>query len=117
MEWWSWQIRTLGFMKRYIAILNSNGQTMTVTVLENSLGNIVWNGCVGTLAGAFPADKTVAFISGGSGGELATLTAVELPANSEDYISVNAYDVRAEGGIVQSLGLLVRTSLEIRVYE
>lgn len=105
-------------MKRYIAILNSNGQTTTATVLENSLGgNIVWNGGVGTLAGAFPIGKTVAFIGGGSGGEKATLTSVELPPNSPNFITVRAHDVTAEDKIVPDLGLLVRTPLEIRVYE
>lgn len=105
-------------MKRYIAILNSNGESLDVTVLENSLGPIVWdNNGVGTLDGAFPKDKTVAFIGSGSGGEQATLTSIELPANSNDYVSVKAFDVTADGGIVPSLGLLVRTGIEIRVYE
>ena len=106
-------------MKRYIAILNSNGQKLDVTVLENSFGApIVWNNSgVGTLAGAFPKDKTVAFIGSGSGGEQATFTSIELPPNSEDYVVVKALDFTAENGVVPSLGLLVRTGIVIKVYE
>lgn len=104
-------------MKRYIAILNSNGESLDVTVLENSLGPIVWNNeGVGTLDGAFPKDKTVAFIGSGQGGEQATITAIELPPNSNDYVAVRAFDVTSDG-IVPSLGLLVRTGIDIRVYE
>ena len=105
-------------MKRYIAILNSNGESLDVEVLENSIGPIVWNNAgVGTLIGAFPKDKTVAFIGSGSGGEQATLTSIELPHNSDDYVVVKAHDVTSEGGTVPALGLLVRTGIEIRVYE
>ena len=104
-------------MKRYIAILNSNGQTLDVTVLENSLGPIAWdNNGVGTLNGAFKHGKTVAFIGSGSGGEQATFTSIELPPNSEDYLVVKALDFTAENGVQPSLGLLVRTAIEIRVY-
>ena len=110
--------KTKPTMKRYIAILNSNGQTLDVTVLENSLGPIVWNNNgVGTLAGAFPKAKTTAVIGSGSGGEKATLTSIELPPNSEDYVVVKALDFTAENGVQPSLGLLVRTAIEIRVYQ
>src|SRR5574337_650355 len=91
-------------MKRYIAILNQNGQQDPVaTILENSLGNIVWTRAeegqyLGTLVGGFPSDTTVAFIGCGQGGEAATITTIELPANSKDYIVVTTKDVVAETG-------------------
>jgi len=110
-------------MKHYKAILNQSGQNAPVaTILNNSLGPIVWTRgapglYVGTLSGAFPAASTTALCGDGQGGELATLTAIELAVNSDDYVSVTTKDVRAEGPPVDSDNLLVRTTVDIRVYE
>lgn len=116
--------RPLNFMKNYEVILNQNGQNAPVaTVLENSLGGIVWTRgsagqYIGTLAGGFPIGKTTAFRGDGQGGEAATEIAVELPLNSADYVVVTSKDVSAETGQRQFAdGLLVRTSIWIRVYE
>lgn len=110
-------------MKRYIAILNQNGTNVPVaTVLENSLGPIVWarssaGQYVGTLVGAFPADRTTALLGKGQGGEADTPTDVVLPPNSPNFIVVTTKDVRSETGeYIFSDGLLIRTTLEIRVY-
>ena len=52
--------------KSYVAYLNQSvaGGTITATIIENTLGNIVWNAVttaynVGVLAGAFTENKTV----------------------------------------------------------
>jgi len=111
-------------MKRYIAILNQTGQNAPVaTVLENSLGgNVVWTRAqagqyLGTLSGAFPTDKTVAFHGDGQGGEAATHTALELPANSPDYVLLTTSDVTSDEATTPADGLLVRTGVSIFVYE
>lgn len=111
-------------MKRYIAILNQNGQTAPVaTVLENSLGGeLVWTRgsagqYVGTLAGGFPLTKTTALCGKGQGGESDTSTSLDLSPTSADFISLTTQDVRGDGQYVHSDGLLVRTTVSIRVYE
>jgi len=108
-------------MKRYIAILNQTDSAPVATILENNIGQIVWSRAssgvyLGTLVGAFPASQTIAFCGDGQGGEEATLTTVELPANSEDYVVVKTKDWSSENGLIESDGLLVRTVVEIRVY-
>lgn len=110
-------------MKHYKAILNQTGTNApVVTILENSLGPVVWTRgapglYVGTLAGKLPAASTTALIGDGQGGELATLTAIELAQNSDDYVSVTTKDFTAEYGLKDADNLLVRTTLEISVYE
>lgn len=111
-------------MKRYIAVLTQTGQNAPLaTVLENSLGApLVWTRAqtgqyLGTLIGAFPPSKTTALCGDAQGGEAATLTSLELPANSSDYVLLKTYDVTAESGIVPADGLIFRTTVSIRVYE
>lgn len=110
-------------MKRYIAILNQIGQNApVVTILENSLGPIVWTRggigiYIGTLAGAFPAAATTALCGDGTGGELGTLTAISLGQNSNDFVAVTTKEFTAEGELVDRDNLLVKTTIEIRVYE
>lgn len=104
-------------MKRYIAQIDSNGQSFNVTVLENSLGPISWNtNGVGTLTGAFKQGRTIAFIGSGQGGEQASLVSIEVPANSEDYVAVKGIDVTAEGAFNPTNAMLVRTGIMIFVY-
>lgn len=112
------------FMKRYIAILNQNNQDAPVaTVLENSLGPIVWTRIgkgkyQGTLLDSLPADKTTALCGHGSGGEDGTPTTIELPTNSNDYVSVTTKDIVEETGEINfEDGLLIRTTVDIRVYQ
>lgn len=110
-------------MKRYIAILNQNGQNAPVaTVLENSLGPIVWSRSqagqyLGTLNGAFPIANTTALAGRGQGGEVDTIVALDLPANSENYVSLTTKDVLEDESQNFFDGLLIRTTVEIRVYE
>jgi len=111
-------------MKQYIAILNQNGQNAPVaTVLENSLGPIVWTRSsegqyLGTLAGRFPASSTIAFLGDGQGGENDTPTMLILHPTSDDYVVITTKNAPAEGGENQFRdNLLVRTAIDIRVYE
>lgn len=109
-------------MKRYIAILNSDGQNAPVaTVLENSLGEIVWTRAqegqyLGTLTGGFPFAKTTALAGRGQGGEVDTVVSLELAANSENYVRLITKDVGEDEAQRFSDGLLIRTTVEIKVY-
>jgi len=104
--------------KSYVALSNQSGTGVpTVTILENTLGDIVWTrftagGYYGTLPGAFLASKT--FVIGGSaditagGGDFATLDIKRL---DDDRICLYTYD-----NFTVSDNLLNNTSIEIRVY-
>lgn len=104
--------------KSYVALITQSGTAApTITILENTLGDIVWTrftagGYYGTLTGAFLASKT--FVIGGSaditggGGDFATLDIKRL---DDDKIYLYTYD-----NFTVSDNLLNNTSIEIRVY-
>ena len=104
--------------KSYVALISQSGTAApTVTILENTLGDIVWTrigagGYYGTLTGVFLANKT--FIVSGSadinagGGDFATLDIRRL---DNDKLILYTYD-----NFTIADSLLVNTSIEIRVY-
>jgi hypothetical protein len=104
--------------KSYVALISQSlTAAPTVTILENTLGDIVWTrftvgGYYGTLTGVFLANKT--FIVGGSadinagGGDFATL---DIRRNDNDKLILYTYD-----NFTVADSLLVNTSIEIRVY-
>jgi hypothetical protein len=104
--------------KKYVALFTTSGGNIDpplITVLENTVGNIVWayNGdgnYVGTLAGAFPALKT-----------WYTITNITGQCNDERYVFVRSGDDTMTiqtmyGNCTYTDGLMQRTPIEIRVY-
>lgn len=105
--------------KKYIALISQTGTNPpTVTILENTIGDIVFS-YIGVgiyhavLTGQFLADKT--WIVAGSadinagGGDFATLDIRRL---DDDTIELRTYD-----NFTAANAMLVNTSIEIRVYE
>lgn len=104
--------------KKYVALLSQTGTSApTATVLENTIGNIVWTRSFlgyyeGTLTGAFITNKT--FIVCGSadvsagGGDIALLEAIRLNSNTVRIRTFDNFSVSDD--------MLVNTSIEIRVY-
>jgi hypothetical protein len=98
--------------KRYIATISQTGiAAPTVTVLENTIGDIVWtrttNGDYrGTLTGAFPIDKTYLMLSNTDQCQVLIrwLGANQIMIRTFDF-SVNYLD-----------GLLTYNTIEIRTY-
>lgn len=109
--------------KRYVALLTQSFANAPVaTVLENTLGGtVVWtrttNGIyVATLASAFPEIKTVL-----SHGSLAPFNAqvgqIELTRTSDNTLQLKTRDLDiGAGGAELADGLLLGTTVEIRVY-
>jgi hypothetical protein len=66
-----------GSFSSYAALLNQSGTDAPVaTVISNGLGAVVWTRISpgeyrGTLAGAFPAGKTLVFVTNSTGGVVA----------------------------------------------
>ena len=101
--------------KVYAALITQSGTSApTVTVLENTIGTIVWTRTAagnysGTLTGAFTASKTFSQL---------TLSLTDPQAigytkrNSGDVVVVRTYDSSTVG----KDSTLVDASLEIRVY-
>ena len=104
--------------KKYTALLTQTGTNAPVaTVLENTLGGeVVWSydgvgEYLGTLAGAFPQDKTIRIIGSPTGGIGAQVNC--LWTGSADIIYIESLDITAS----PTNGELSDTTLEIRVYE
>lgn len=105
--------------KKYVALMNQTlSAAPTATILENTLGNIVWTKSstgvfYGTLIGAFPLNKT--FVMGGSpdinsgGGDIALM---DIRRVDDDNIIMNVFD-----NFSPFDNLLVNTSIEIKVYD
>lgn len=100
--------------KSYVALISQTGTAApTVTVLENQLGGaIVWTRSNvgdygGTLAGAFPINKTIAFMGGFNSSTKEALCG---------RLGDNAVALLSSLSGSQSDGVLNETSLEIRVY-
>lgn len=102
--------------KKYVALISQTGTSdPTVTVLENTIGDIVWTrGGVGlysaNLLGAFPVqDKVYLSINN-------TLTSVfitEFKWGTIDNVNINTYDLTA----TSIDGAMSYNTIEIRVYE
>ena len=106
--------------KVYTALLSQTGTNApTATVLENTLGGtVVWSRLstgtyVGTLAGAFAVNKTICFHQRSS--DLASSSAFDYSMSSAQA-STNTVDLKSTlaGGLAD--GLIIRSSVEIRVY-
>ena len=99
--------------KTYEALLTQTGTgNPTVVVNENSLGTIVWTRVNvgqyrGTLVSAFTADKTHAFIQGGTENNLAFINRSN--ANVMEVITADNTLTRADG-------VLSSTPVRIKVY-
>jgi hypothetical protein len=105
-------------VKVYRALMTQTGTNApVVTVLENSIGAIVWaydsvGTYLGTLVGAFPINK-VWSIAGQRGGG----TEIEIGRNGDDqmFIETRGFDSGVPS-FPQADDILQFTSIEIRVY-
>jgi len=102
----------------YVALMNQTGTNAPVpTVLENDLGNIVWSRTlagtyVGTLAGAFPADRVWVggqSTAGGITSDVEKFQIIPFPDDTVLLLTRNDSDTLADN-------LLANISIEIRVY-
>lgn len=101
----------------YIAILTQEpGNPLSVTVLENTIGNIVWTQpstgtYFATLAGAFPLEKTALFIQNSAWND--TNVTYITHQGTGNVIVVETYDA---SNTTLTDDLLGYTTVEIRVY-
>lgn len=103
----------------YSALLTQEGTNAPVaTVLENSIGNIVWTrsgigSYLGTLVDSFPNNSTAA-ITSDSAWNIAGVTyiTVATTASPSDFISVETKDLNG----VYSDDILGYTYVEIKIY-
>jgi len=113
----NWQLASEKIPYRvYTVLITQTGtDAPVVTVLENTIGNIVWTRSapgeyVGTLSNAFVSNKTFAFAASNDGG---------LSSFQIDYTSAAPdviYLVTFDSTNTLSDDLLINSSLEIRVY-
>lgn len=103
---------------KYVALLTQSGSNPPVaTVLGNTLGGtVVWSysgvgSYVGTLAGAFTANKTVLFISTAPSGSVAVFVFGRISNNA---IQIESYDSAATMNPADDV--LTSVAIEIRVY-
>ena len=97
-------------IKRYVAILNQTGATPpTVTIIENTIGAVVWTRSVGgvyqaTLAGAFTVGKTSVIISNGN-----TSNVLSSSSPSVNNVTVNSFNISGSqaDGLISSATLLI----------
>ena len=100
--------------KSYVALISQTGTAApTVTILENTLGDIVWTRIglgdyIGTLTGAFPSGKVVCF---SNQIDMPTMTIIQRKNNDNVYINTGT-----PGTTTIADGILNNTSIEIRVY-
>jgi len=103
--------------KVYTALLTQTGSgAPTVTVLENTIGDIVWTRLSaglynGTLTGAFLASKTAVYLT--NGGNIATPAIFNIYADTVNTISLKS--IASLSGMVAD-SLVNTATLEIRVY-
>jgi len=101
------------YYKKYCATITQTGTNdPVVTVLENTIGDIVWTRTNvgvydGTLAGAFTADKTLVFNNANA------VVAVNVFRFNINLIRINTFAT----GATFFDSLLNETAIEIRVYE
>ena len=100
--------------KSYVALITQSGTAApTVTILENTIGDIVWsfqsNGeYFGTLTGAFPSGKVITLSN-----QIKTLETITIQRKNDNDIAINTFNALTGAGIN---GTLVNASIEIRVY-
>jgi hypothetical protein len=100
--------------KSYVALISQTGTAApTVTILENTIGDIVWsrNGLgaySGTLTGAFPSGKVICLSN-----QIDMPTMTLLLRKNNDIISINT---GTPGTTTIADNILDNTSIEIRVY-
>lgn len=100
--------------KSYVALISQTGTAApTVTILENTIGDIVWTRFAlgdyrGTLTGAFPSGKVVCF---SNQIDMPTMTLIQ--RKNDDVISINT---GTPGTTTIADSILNNTSIEIRVY-
>ena len=100
--------------KKYVALITQTGtNNPTVTVLENTIGDIVWTRdnvgqYLGTLTGVFTLDKVVCFNN-----DTGTDSKIETFRKNSNIVSI--YTFLADGTTFTD-GLLTKTSIEIRIY-
>lgn len=116
--------------QKYVALMSQgNSQNPTVIVLENTIGNIVWTRVSegmynGTLANAFPTNKTVCFATTGSnyGNSNTVIGFSKESESSNDIVRLITGWVYNGGGYPQDInstdgaGPHYEVSIEIRVY-
>lgn len=100
--------------KSYVALISQTGTSApSVTILENTIGDIVWTRFAlgdyrGTLTGAFPSGKVICLSN-----QIDMLTMTLIQRKNNDVISINT---GTPATTTVADGLLVNTSIEIRVY-
>jgi hypothetical protein len=100
--------------KSYVALISQSGTAApSVTILENTIGNIVWTRFAlgdyrGTLTGAFPSGKVVCF---SNQIDMPTMTLIQ--RKNDDSVSINT---GTPGTTTIADSILNNTSIEIRVY-
>lgn len=109
--------------KKYVAILIQSGTNAPIaTVIENTIGNIVWSynnvgDYMGTLTGAFPNNKTVIFMNSAQFGSSFYFITANVLININDFILVQTRDslFQYQNNLLGS-GSGSDNSIEIRVY-
>jgi hypothetical protein len=116
-----------GSYKKYVATLNQTGANApTATILENTLGNLVWSydsvgWYYGTLTGVFTSGRTVVLLSRQffireTGGVVITYEVISDRYNNDSiFVGTAAYDGISSGNVAAN-AVLVNTGIEIRVY-
>jgi hypothetical protein len=100
--------------KSYVALISQTGTAApTVTILENTIGDIVWSfqatgEYFGTLTGAFPSGKVITFSN-----QIEPLETITIQRKNDNAIAITTFTTSTGAGIN---GALVNTSIEIRVY-
>ena len=100
--------------KSYVALISQTGTAApTVTVLENTIGDIVWTRFAagdyrGTLTGAFTSGKVFCLSN-----QIEPLQTILIVRKNIDSIAINTITT-ATTSVIDSA--LVNTSIEIRIY-
>ena len=100
--------------KSYVALISQTGTAApTVTVLENTIGNIVWTRFAagdyrGTLTGAFTSGKVFCLSN-----QIEPLQTILIVRKNIDSIAINTITAATTSAIDSAL---VNTSIEIRIY-
>jgi len=103
----------------YTALLTQDGTNApTATILQNTIGAIVWTRAVagsyvGTLTGAFPAEKTYYIITPNKDFEQAQIVMEQSGQGFPNSVNISTY---AGGGGAGQDGNMFQTPIEIRVY-
>lgn len=107
--------------KNYVALLEQTGtSTPTVKILENTLGNIVWNYesdgfYTGTLEGAFKEDRTWCNLQTGLRNANLVDAVGFTRTNSEDVVQITIFNDGSDVNLETEGSFQV--SIEIRVYD